>query len=79
MDTPGGYKSPDQIAEEIINKADRDFSLDEPSRYNDDELTRDTEVYSEDEESEESSEGDPEELNFDVDQVRDAWIGEDDF
>jgi hypothetical protein len=57
-----GNKAPEEIAEEILEKADQDFSFDD--------LTRGTEVYEEHDEDEEEDDDDPQELNFEPDDSR---------
>lgn len=81
----GGNKDPQQIAEEIMEEADQDVSMDD--------LTRGTEVYEEFDDEVEGEEGDPQELDFEPSEeshrgftddfdgsgVADAFVGEDDY
>jgi hypothetical protein len=78
-------KTPEELAEDIIEEADSDESFDD--------LTRGTEVYEEvDNDVEDFGDGDPEELDFepdsdrrssyedmDSDDISDAYIDEDDY
>ena len=78
-------KTPEDLANEMLDLADSDESFDD--------LTRGTEVYEEvDDEVEDIGDGDPQELDFepdsgrresyddmDADEIRDAYVDEDDY
>ena len=79
---PIGEKDLEQVAEEIMNEADQDISVDD--------LTRGTEVYEEVDNEVEEYEDDPQELDleppgyestssYDYSGAADGYVGEDDY